>query len=311
MPNDVSTLTNTARLSVAILVASLTSPTAFAGESGSAAAPWKLQADAGYVNQFESSLDTGGDFEADRYFLRLGLSRRLGNAWNAGIAVGYGEADYEFSGPGGFAGMDPWGKVRELRVSAPLRYRADNDWSFIAIPTLRYYEESGADGSGRQLGLLAAGAYRVSERLTIGPGFGVFSGLEESTDFFPILFIDWQIADDWRLETGKGLASSRGPGISLKWQPTAQWSFSLAARYEKTRFRLDDSGIAAGGVGQDKSVPVGLSATYAAGSDVNFTLLGGVELAGSLELEDRNGNLLAESDYDPAPFVGLLLNATF
>lgn len=272
---------------------------------------WRLQADAGFVSQFEGSIDNGGEFDADRYFLRFGISRRLNADWTGGISVGYGETRYGFSGQSGFGGLDPWEDIRQFRVSAPLRYRADENWTLIGIPTLRYYEESGAEGSSSQLGLLAAGAYRFSDSLTIGPGFGVFSGLEEDTDFFPILLIDWKISDTWRLETGRGLGATRGPGVSLKWQPMPDWTFSLGARYEKTRFRLDETGPAPDGVGEDRSVPVSLAASYSPNKNVELTLLGGVEFAGTLRLEDRDGNFLAESDYDTAPFAGLLLNLKF
>jgi len=273
---------------------------------------WRLAADGGVVKQFESALDTGGDFDVDRYFLRLSATRNYGDAWNAGISLGYGENRYGFSGSSGFGGVDPWDRIREFRVSIPIRYRADNNWSFIGIPSLRYSGERGAETSdSRKWGLLAAAAYRFSDRLTIGPGFGVFSEIEDSTDFFPILLVDWKISDTLSLKTGRGLAASRGPGLSLSWTPVQKWRFGLEGRYEKNRFRLDEEGIAPDGVGQDRSIPVALSATYVPGPDLEFTLLAGAEFAGELRLEDAGGNSLAESDYETAPFAGALVKLRF
>ena len=90
-----------------------------------------------------------------------------------------------------------------------------------------------------------------------------------------------------------------------------KWRFSLEGRYEKTRFRLDDAGSVPGGVGQDRSIPVALAAIYMPAPDLELSLLGGAEFSGELSLEDANGNLLAESDYDTAPFAGALVRLRF
>lgn len=273
---------------------------------------WRLTLDGGAVKQFESSLDTGGDFDVDRYFFRFSATRDVGDAWNAGISLGYGESRYGFSGSSGFGGIDPWSRIRGFRISTPIRYRADNNWSFVGIPSLRFSGESGADSSDSQKwGVLAAAAYRVSDRLTIGPGVGVFSGIEDDTDFFPIVLVDWKISDTLSLKTGRGLAASRGPGLSLSWIPMQRWRFSLEGRYEKTRFRLDDGGLVPSGVGQDRSIPIALTATYMPGPDLELSLLGGMEFAGELRLEDASGNRLVESDYDSAPFAGALVKVRF
>jgi len=273
---------------------------------------WRLAVDGGAVKQFETSVDSGGDFDVDRYFLRFSANRNIGEAWSAGISLGYGESRYRFSGSPVFDGDDPWGRIRDYRISLPIRYRADNNWSFVGIPSLRYSGEKGADSSdSRKWGVLAAAAYRFSDRLTIGPGFGVFSEIEDSTDFFPILLVDWKITDTLSLKSGRGLAASRGPGLSLSWSPMQNWRFSLEGRYEKNRFRLDDIGIVPGGVGEDRSIPLALSATYMPDRNLEFTLLGGVEFAGELRLEDSNGNRVADSDYDTAPFAGALVRLRF
>lgn len=285
---------------------------ATAAATAAQAPDWRLTLDGGAVKQFESSIDTGGDFDVDRYFVRFSATRDVGSAWNAGISLGYGDGRYRFSGSSGFGGVDPWSRIRDFRVSIPIRYRADNNWSYVGIPSLRYSGESGADTSDSQKwGVLVAAAYRVSDRLTIGPGFGVFSEIEDDTDFFPIVLVDWKISDTLSLKTGRGLAASRGPGLSLSWTPIQRWRFSLDGRYEKTRFRLDDGGRVPSGVGQDRSIPIALTATYMPGPDLEFSLLGGMEFAGELQLEDASGNRLAKSDYDSAPFAGALVKVRF
>jgi len=166
-----------------------------------------------------------------------------------------------------------------------------------AIPTLRFNAESGASlNDGKNGGVLAGAAYRVNDRLTIGPGIGVFSEIEDDTSFFPILIVDWKITDTLSLETGRGFAATRGHGLQLNWKYSPRWQFAFGGRYEKTRFRLDDSGPAPGGVGQDKAIPLFALAEFAIAEDMKFSLIGGAETSGHLSLEDGSGRKISSSD---------------
>lgn len=275
-------------------------------------APWKLTLDAGAVYQSSTSVDSGGDMSVGRAFVSGGLGRVFARRWRVGAALGYGEDHYDFSGSSGFGGLDPWDRIREVRISVPLQYFANDNWTVYAIPSLRFNAESGASLSdGRNGGLLAGAAYRVSDSLTIGPGFGLYSEIEDSSSLFPILIIDWKISDTLSLETGGGFAASRGPGLQLKWQYSPRWEFALGGRFEKTRFRLDDSGPAHDGVGQDKSFPLFALAQFAVSSDITLSLLGGAEIGATLRLEDKSGDLISKSDLSTGPFFGATLKMKF
>ncbi len=274
--------------------------------------PWTWTLDAGAVYQSSTSLDSGGDMSAGRVFVSGGLGRVFARRWRVGAALGYGEDHYDFSGSSGFGGLDPWNRIREFRISVPLQYFANEHWTVYAIPSLRYNAESGASlNDGRNGGLIAGAAYKVSDTLSIGPGLGIFSEIEDSTSLFPILVIDWKITDTLSLETGGGFAASRGPGLQLKWHYSPHWQFALGGRYEKTRFRLDDSGPAPDGVGQDKAFPLFALAEFAVSSDITLSLLGGVELGATLRLEDESGDLISKSDLSTAPFFGATLKVKF
>ena len=140
--------------------------------------------------------------------------------------------------------------------------------------------------------------------LTIGPGIGVFSRLEDGTKFFPILAIDWNISERWNLSTGRGLAASQGPGLTLSYQLNPAWSFGLTGRYEEIEFRLDREGETPNGIGRDESFPLVLSARLDPNSKVSLSMFMGVELGGSLTLMDESGKTISESDYDPAALFG-------
>jgi len=274
--------------------------------------PWSVDVEAGFLFQGETDVGDGGEIAVDEWSIQAGLDRSFGRELRTGLSVGYGERDYDFSGDQGFAGLRPWSNTRQLRLSGSVSWRADERWNLFAVPALRWNAERSASlDDGRIGGLLAAATYRVNDRLSIGPGFGVFSELEDDADWFPILAIDWRITDTLSLRTGRGFAASRGPGLVLNWQPSERWSFALGGRYEKERFRLDEHGIAPDGIGQETSVPLYLGATRSFGPNVRFSIFAGAELDGELRLEDSEGHLLERSDYDTAPFGGATLDLRF
>ena len=113
--------------------------------------------------------------------------------------------------------------------------------------------------------------------------------------------------DTVSVETGRGLAASRGPGLALKWKPASQWELSLAARYEKSRFRLATDN----NIGEDRSVPVILTASWRHNRHFSVTAFTGFETAGKLSLENSNGDDIESLEYDTAPLAGLLARFTF
>jgi hypothetical protein len=266
----------------------------------------------GAVHQFKSDIDKGGDFKVNRFFVQPGVRYSTDPANSVSFTVGYGYNDYDFSGGEGFAGLRPWGAINTLRFGLPVRWSPNDKWSVFGLPTLRFNAESGADlGDAVSGGVIAGVSYKFSNWLTIGPGVGAITQIEDDVSIIPILVIDWKLTDQLSLKTGRGLAATQGPGILLEWRPTSAWNFGFDVRYEKFRFRLDDTGVAPRGVGQDRSVPISLSAGYRFSRKFSLALTGGVELAGRLRLEDEGGNKLQSSDFDSAPFLGITFQSIF
>lgn len=266
---------------------------------------WRTTLTAAYAGQGNADLDNSrGQFSVDRGIIQLETARRIGQRWFTGVSISYAEDNYNFSD---LNGVSPWNDIRSLQFGVSMRYLASEKWTLFGLPILRYTAEKGVDlDEGREIGLLAGASYRFSDKLTLGPGLGIFTGFGGEEDIFPILLVNWNITDSLSLETGKGTAASRGPGLALKWRPASQWEFGLAARYEKTRFRLD--GLAEN-IGEDKAVPVILTANWKYNQKFSLTALAGVETSGALSVEDSDGNRLTKLSYDTAPLAGLV--ATF
>jgi len=267
---------------------------------------WKWETRAAAVHRFESDLDSGGQISIDRAYASISTSQRLNDRTRIGFSLGYGEDRYDFAGQGALAGLSPWERIRRAKVGASLFHQINDHWTAYALPSVQFDAEKGASlNDGRSLGLLAGASYKFSDSLTLGPGFGLFEQIEDDHSLFPILIIDWKITEDLSLETGRGFAASRGPGLQLRWRPDSSLEITAGARYEQSRFRLDDKGAAPDGVGEAEAVPFFLSAEYEVSPAFSLSLIGGAETAASLRLEDSDGKRITDSDSDTAPFIGL------
>jgi hypothetical protein len=275
--------------------------------------PWVFKVDGGGAHQSNVDLeDAEGAFQVDRWFVSAGLDYGWSRRDSIGISVGAGNSDYDFDDGTDLGGGKPWGEIEDSRVSLVGRFGFGDRGSMIIIPSLRQYAEDGASSSDSQTyGLLAAAFWRLSDTLTIGPGFGVFTRLEDSTRVFPILAIDWDISERWNLSTGRGLAASQGPGLTLSYQLNPAWSFGLTGRYEEVEFRLDKDGPTPNGIGRDEALPLVVSARLEPNPKISFAAFMGVELGGSLTLMDESGEEIAKSDYDPAALFGVTFDFRF
>ncbi len=266
---------------------------------------WSSFIRGGAVHQFDTDLDEGGSFDADRFTIQAGHGYSWDRRTRTALALGYSYDGYSFSLDNG-AGFAPWEDIHSISLSLPTSIGIGESWSAFVIPSIRSSGESGADfDETLSGGLLGGFSYRFSENLSIGPGIGIFSQLEESATIIPILLIDWQITKTLSLETGRGLGATLGPGLSLNYRPNQTWAFAVGGRYEKLRFRLDKSGSIGGGVGEDQSFPLFGACTYNFTPKAQLSLVGGVELGGELRLEDADGRKVDEQSYDPGVFMGL------
>ena len=265
------------------------------------------------LHQFDSNLkDVAGEFNVSRGFIQGGLTYAWDRRNTVSLTIGGGRSNYDFSPEAAIEGAPPWEQVEDYRLSLPVRFSPAERADVLIIPSVRANAETNASlDDGRTEGVLAGFGWRFSEKLTIGPGFGWFSRLGGGSNVFPILVIDWKIAEKWRLSTGRGVAASQGPGLTLGYQLAEKWSLGLSGRFERTRFALEDREAGTGAFGQERSLPIVLQATYRPNPLLSLTAMAGAEFDGSLRLYDSQGERIASTDFETAPVVGLAFSARF
>ena len=259
---------------------------------------------------FASDVKGGGDLEVFR--LQFGVTGRtdLTPDLDLAVHVGYDVDLYDFSGTSAL-GIDPWEDVHTFNVGALLSMQMGNDWTLFGGPVFQIAREDSADLDDSFIGGAVIGAtYAVNSSLTVGGGLGLVSQIEDDARLFPVIVVDWEISDTLRL-TSKTAGAAGRSGLELVYDFANDWEVAIGGSYEFRRFRLDDDGVAPGGVGEERSVPLRARLSYRMGDHVVLDFYGGVVTESELELHSATGVRLGAEDVDPAGLFGFTVRLDF
>lgn len=85
----------------------------------------------------------------------------------------------------------------------------------------------------------------------------------------------------------------------------------LGGAYRSFRFRLDDGGAVANGVGEDTFLVSFLRVQRKLGAGLSLDLIGGGMFNGELTIESSDGDEIGSDDEDNPPFAALTLSGRF
>ena len=155
---------------------------------------------------------------------------------------------------------------------------------------------------------------RYSDDLAFGWGLSIREQIDGPTQYIPVLALDWSLTNDLSVEGWFGPWEIREPRLDIVWEAFSEWDLFAGFGYRRDRFRLDDfsgfdddgdgdtdPGTSEGwyqGVGQDSAFPIWVGARYVPNLYQSFEVRVGRDIQGELQLRDRDGSSLLNSDYD-------------
>ncbi len=248
-----------------------------------------------------------GDFNETRFSLVGSTALQVNDRTRLDPILSYRFSAYDFSGRGA------WDDVHQVRATLLGHYAWDEAWTLLAGPSIGVAAESGADWADALLFGGAAGvSYKLDDTFTIGAGFTITTEIEDSATIRPLVILNWEINPRWTVEGGYlEVAGAGGPGGEVSYFIDDQWTAAAGIQFQEKRFRLSDDGRNRDGVGEDSSFPVYAKVTWQPCANAAFELVGGIAIAGELQVENRRGHKIFEEDYDAAPLVGLRAILTF
>lgn len=259
------------------------------------------------VHQFDSDLDAGGSAGWSTVILNGAWTRQVSPQLGVGLTLRYDYEKWSFSNPAAFGGKAPWDQLNALALGFPLDYAYAPDLRFSVTPAIEWAYETGASTSDVvNYGAVMSVTRIFSPTLVLGAGVGVFRQIDE-TKVFPFLIVQWQIDERWRLANPFRAGPAGGAGLELAYAVDDHWEIAGGGAYRSYRFRLADTGIAPGGVGEHRFFPLFVRATRKFGPATRLDFYVGASLGGQVSVDSAQGAAVGRDDYKAAPALGLTL----
>jgi hypothetical protein len=255
--------------------------------------------------QFNSDLDGGGNTGWSSVIVSGAWNRQVDSRFGVGLTLRYDYEKWRFSNPGAFNREAPWDRINALSLGINLDYAYEPDLRFGVTPIIEWAYEIGATASNvLNYGAIMSATRIFSPGLVLGAGVGVFRQID-TTKVFPFLIVQWQIDDHWRLANPLRAGPAGGAGLELAYAFDDRWEVAGGGAYRSYRFRLDDAGIAPGGVGENRFFPVFLRATRKFGPSTQVDFYAGASAGGRLSVDSAQGDAVARDDYRTAPALAV------
>ena len=142
--------------------------------------------------------------------------------------------------------------------------------------------------------------------MSIGLAVGALTQIEDDPSPLILPILHWQITP--KLTARTEIDVSRGYGGTLDYHLASSWHLKGGLSFQRDRFRLNSSDR----VGETTSLPMWGSVIFAPSEHFSFEWYGGMVLAGSVRLEDSDGDKISDKDLDdPQLFLGVTMKGAF
>lgn len=258
------------------------------------------------LNQFDTGLDQGGDFDWYGTNAGLNIRRQFSSSFNMGANVSYGYERWSWDNPQAFGGQAPWGNISTPGLGLSLSYSLTPSVQLGVSPSIQWAGEEGVGTASSAIyGAVFNATNTFSKDLTLGLGLGMFRELGEN-QLFPFLAINWQLTDDLTLKNPLPAGPAGGAGLELSYELNPRWTISAGGAYRNYRFRLNDSGPYAGGIGQNRLIPIFARASYAVAPSTSVDFYAIAATGGNVQVESADGSQTLNTGYDTG--LGLAVN---
>lgn len=260
----------------------------------------------------EVDLDEGGRTSLSSSHFRAGAERRLKPDLSVGVKAHFDLYDRDFSGSQGFAALQPWDETSHFGVTGAISKRTGYGWSYGIRPFISWASESGdLDTDALSYGVGFAALAGLSAERRAGLGARVTREIDDSFGFSPVLIVDWKFNDHWSLANPREPSFTVPAGLEIRYRHDERWQFALAGVYQSSEFRLDESTLAPGGIGEASGFLSFLRLSRQLNPQLSINGYAGAMFGGKLQVDNAQGDEIASSKFDTAPLAALSVEGNF
>lgn len=218
--------------------------------------------------EFKSSLEIGtdsdvgpeeaGSFSTDRWVNQLDLKAKAGDLGFllAGFTYLQQYEDFDLA-------VEPFSEVESFQASLGWTYRMDSEWTPIMLAAVDWAAADDGEFSDGRTGFGVGGLrYTFSPDLKITFGVLLNDPIDEDLEFFPVISIEWQITERWKLRTFNGIF------VDYDLTGDEQQTLDFSVRYETLQFSIGEA--EEDGILPARDAVIDESFIFSAGYSYNF-----------------------------------------
>lgn len=269
---------------------------------------WNWSFSTARIEQPDADLDSGGEVGLSRSDIALSLRRQLSPGLGIGARLSFEYDSWDFTNPAAFGGIAPWHDIRRASLGFQVRTRLNGTWQLIAAPTLQYAGEEGAKSSDAlSYGAALAFARNFGPDLSVRLGAAALHDIDKNR-LRPFVAVSWKINERWRLGSPESAGPAGLAGFELGYRRNASWDFGAGFGFSEYRFRLDEHGPTAGGVGESRSLPLYGRVSYRPNTLMRFDAYAGASFNNRLRVDYPGERGRISEKYDAAPMLGIAVS---
>ncbi len=270
----------------------------------------KFTVSGGYLHQFNTSLNTGGNYAADRAYAAFASRYQLSETLRLDVDLGYEFDHYQFHGTA--QGLGSTLNTETLSVVPRFTVSLDDHWTVSAAPVLQLSGESQANaGDTITGGAIGSFRYAFDDTHVLGLGLLVKNMLGSGVLVVPAPLVDWEIKKGLRLSNIRSPEANPFVSIELEQELSEQFDIALGGAWQFRQSRLEDSGANPNGVFQESNTAIYGRFEWHPIPSLRMDLLVGTAIYSRVKTLDGGGNTLTSTGGDPSLVLGAFISYKF
>lgn len=264
----------------------------------------------GFVQQFNTTVNSGGNYAASRAYAAFSSKARLTENMNLDMGIGYEFDHYEFHGTN--FGLGSTLNTEALSITPRFTVALDRHWAVGGAPILQMAGESQAD-AGKTItgGAIANFRYAFDPEHVLGFGILAKGLLGSGVIVVPAPLVDWKIGESTRISNIRGPEANPFVGLEIEHELGPSLDVGFGGAWEFRQARLDDSGPDADFIFQESNTSIYGRIEWRPITNLRMDLVAGSALYSRVKTLDGGGDTVTSTGGNPALILGAFVSYRF
>ena len=272
--------------------------------------PPRFKIAGGFVQQFDTGLNTGGNYAASRAYGAFSSRSKLTDNMNLDIGLGYEFDHYEFHGTA--LGLGSTLNTEALSVTPRFTVALDQHWAVGGAPILQIAGEAEAS-AGQTItgGALANFRYAFDQDHVLGLGILAKGLLGSGVLVVPAPLVDWKFGDGFHISNLRGPEANPFVGLEGVQDLDGGFEAAFGGAWEFRQARLDDSGADANWIFQESNTSIYGRVAWRPTPALRLDFVVGSALYSRVKTLDGGGDTMTSTGGNPALLLGAFVSFKF